>query len=64
MPTYDIGLFYPGGNFLPGPDRTAFMTDLIFEDNPSDEGFNEKFIAELFQTYQGIDEFIPGLKKQ
>jgi len=56
MPTYDIGLYYSGGNFLAGPDRTAFMSALINNDNPSSQGFDEEFIAELFQTYQGIDE--------
>ncbi|UCF50608.1 MAG: agmatine deiminase family protein [Thermoplasmatales archaeon] len=56
MPTYDIGLYYSGGNFLPGPDRSAFMSSLINLDNPSSQGFNEELIAELFQTYQGIDE--------
>ena len=56
MPTYDIGLYYSGGNFLPGPDRSAFMSSLINIDNPISEGFDEDFIAELFQTYQGIDE--------
>jgi len=56
MPTYDIGLYYSGGNFLPGPDRTAFMSSLINNDNPSYQGFTEELIAELFQTYQGIDE--------
>ena len=56
IPTYDIGLYYSGGNFQPGPDRTAVMSSLINNDNPSTEGFDEDFIAELFQTYQGIDE--------
>lgn len=66
MPTYDIGLYYPGGNFLPGPNRTAFMSTLINTDNPFSEGFNETFIAELFQTYQGIDELhiMPKLPKK
>ncbi len=56
MPTYDIGLYYSGGNFLPGPDRSAFMSSLINLDNPSSQGFSEELIAELFQTYQGIDD--------
>jgi agmatine deiminase len=56
VPTYDIGLYYSGGNFQPGPNRMAIMSSLINIDNPTSEGFNEDFIAELFQTYQGIDE--------
>ena len=56
MPTYDIGLYYSGGNFLPGPDGTAFMSSLITLDNPTSAGFTEAFIAELFTTYQGIAE--------
>jgi len=56
MPTYDIGLYYSGGNFLPGPDHSAFMSSLITIDNPTSQGFTEEFIAELFNTYQGIDE--------
>jgi agmatine/peptidylarginine deiminase len=57
IPTYDIGLYYSGGNFQPGPNRTGFTTSLINTDNPSSEGFNATYIAELFQTYQGIDTF-------
>ena len=56
MPTYDIGLAYAGGNFQPGPNRTGFVTSLIHLDNPTSQGFNEGYIAELFQTYQGINE--------
>jgi agmatine deiminase len=55
IPTYDIGLFYSGGNFQAGPDRSGFCTELVNTDNPSSQGFNETFIAELYQTYQGID---------
>jgi agmatine deiminase len=55
MPTYDIGLYYSGGNFIPGPNRSAFVSELINVDNPSSQGFNDSFIAELYQTYQGID---------
>lgn len=55
IPTYDIGLYYSGGNFQPGPDRSGFVTELVNNDNPSSQGFNESFIAELYQSYQGID---------
>jgi len=55
MPTYDIGLYYSGGNFQPGPDRTGFLTSLINLDNPVSQGFSEELIGELFQTYQGVD---------
>ena len=50
-----MGLYYSGGNFQPGPNRSGYTTSLINVDNPTTEGFNESFIAELFQTYQGID---------
>jgi len=55
MPTYDMGLYYSGGNFQPGPRRTGFVTSLVTTDNPTSQGFDEDFIAELYQTYQGID---------
>ena len=55
IPTYDIGLYYSGGNFQPGPNRSGFVTELMNVDNPASQGFNETFIAELLQTYQGID---------
>ena len=56
MPTYDIGLYYSGGNFQPGPDRTGYVTELVNSDNPPIQGFDEELIAELYQKYQGIDE--------
>ncbi len=52
MPSYDIGLYYSGGNFQPGPNRTGYTTSLTHQDNP---GFGEDFIGELYQNYQGID---------
>jgi agmatine/peptidylarginine deiminase len=55
IPTYDVGLFYSGGNFQSGPNRSGYVTELVINDNPSSAGFNETFIAELYQTYQGID---------
>jgi len=55
IPTYDMGVFYSGGNFQPGPNRSGFTTELLFNDNPSSEGFNESNIADLFKQYQGID---------
>jgi agmatine/peptidylarginine deiminase len=54
-PTYDIGLYYSGGNFQPGPDRSGFVTSLISTDNPAGLGFTTDLIGELYQTYQGID---------
>jgi len=56
MPTYDMGLFYSGGNFQPGPDNSGFVTSLINTDNPPSQGFDEAYIAELYKTYQGIEE--------
>ncbi len=55
MPTYDIGLYYSGGNFQPGPERTAFVTNLVNVDNNAAGGFNIDLIEELYSTYQGID---------
>jgi agmatine/peptidylarginine deiminase len=55
IPTFQIGLTYPGGDFQAGPNRTGYCTSLINLFNPPDEGFNESFIADLFYTFQGID---------
>ncbi|MCA9284966.1 MAG: agmatine deiminase family protein [Phycisphaerales bacterium] len=55
VPTYDMGLYYSGGNFQPGPNRSGFVTSLINLDNPASGGFDANFIAGLYQTYQGID---------
>jgi agmatine deiminase len=55
IPTYDMGLYYSGGNFLPGRNRIAFVSSIMNLDNPSSAGFDSAFIAELCQTYQGID---------
>jgi agmatine/peptidylarginine deiminase len=52
IPTYDIGLYYSGGNFQPGPAGSGYTTSLVHQDNP---GFGEPFIGELFHTYQGIE---------
>ena len=51
-PSYDIGLYYSGGNFQASADRQGFVTALINADNP---GFGEPFIASLYDAYQGID---------
>ena len=50
MPTY-----HSGGNFQAGPNRSGFVTSLIYEDNPAEQGFSEDFIDKLFNQYQGID---------
>jgi len=55
MYTYDMGLYYSGGNFQPGPNRSAFITSLINLDNPASQGFTPAYIAELYARYQGID---------
>ena len=55
VPTYDQGLYYSGGNFQPGPNRTGFCTALITLDNPTTGGHTEAFIRELHDTFQGID---------
>jgi agmatine deiminase len=55
VPTYDMGLYYSGGNFLPGPDRSAFMSALVRLDNPTSQGFNDVLIGNLYEQFQGID---------
>lgn len=55
MSTYDMGLYYSGGNFQPGPGGSGFVTSIINLDNTVSEGFSNQFIGELYQTYQGID---------
>ncbi|MHC5022927.1 MAG: agmatine deiminase family protein [Planctomycetota bacterium] len=52
VPSYDMGLYYSGGNFQPAADRWGFVTTLINQDN---DEMSDEFIAELYQTYQGID---------
>jgi agmatine/peptidylarginine deiminase len=51
-PSYDMGVYYSGGNFQPTANRNGFVTSLINQDNP---GFSENFLGELYNTYQGID---------
>jgi agmatine/peptidylarginine deiminase len=55
MPTYDMGLYYSGGNFQPGPNRTGFVTALIQLDNPASAGFSTALIGDLYKRFQGID---------
>jgi agmatine/peptidylarginine deiminase len=52
IPTHDMGLYYSGGNFQPGPSRSGFITALVRLDNP---GFSDAFIGGLYRQYQGID---------
>lgn len=52
VPSYDMGLYYSGGNFQPGPNRSGFITSLIFQDNFN---FSAEYVAELYGAYQGID---------
>lgn len=63
MPTYDMPLYYSGGNFQPGRAGSGFVTSLINLDNPASGGFSEAMIAELYSRYQGIDtlQFMPQL---
>jgi agmatine/peptidylarginine deiminase len=51
-PAYAMGLYYSGGNFQPGPDRSGFVTSLVQQDN-SDLSVQQ--IADLYSAYQGID---------
>lgn len=55
VPTYDVGLYFSGGNFQPGPDRTGFVTALVNSDNPAADGFDTALISELHSQYLGID---------
>ncbi|QOJ15439.1 MAG: agmatine deiminase family protein [Planctomycetia bacterium] len=52
MPAYAMDLYYSGGNFQPGPNRSGYITTLINTDNPN---FSPELIAERYQKYQGID---------
>lgn len=55
VPTYDMGLYYSGGNFQPGPNNNAFLTSIVNSDNPAGDGFDANLISELYHDYQGID---------
>ncbi len=55
VPSYDIGLYYSGGNFQPGPNRSGFVTSLVTADNPPSGGFSESLLREFYDTFQGID---------
>jgi len=55
MKTYDQPLYFSGGNFQPGPNRTGFVTTLVNGDNPASAGFDAALIAEIYNRYQGID---------
>jgi agmatine deiminase len=55
MPTYDMGLYYSGGNFQPGPNNSGFVTSLVNYHNPAGDGFDTSLISELYNKYQGID---------
>lgn len=52
IPPYAMGLYYSGGNFQPGPNRSGFVTSLVQQDNPE---MTLSEIAGLYRTYQGID---------
>jgi agmatine deiminase len=50
-----VGLYYSGGNFQGGPNRSGFLTALINLDNPAAEGFTAQLIADLHRDYKGVD---------
>jgi agmatine/peptidylarginine deiminase len=52
VPAYPMGLYYSGGNFQPGPNRSGFVTSLVNTDNPE---MTSQEIADLYHDYQGID---------
>lgn len=49
---YPMGLYYSGGNFQPGPNRSGYVTSLIHQDNP---GHSVSELETLYNSYQGID---------
>jgi hypothetical protein len=55
VPTYDMGLYFSGGNFQPGPNQSGFVTALVNADNPTSDGFDAGLITELHQKYLGIE---------
>ena len=55
IPSYHQGLYYSGGNFQAGPNRSGFCTALVNLDNPSSGGHTESLIRELHDSFQGID---------
>jgi len=55
MASYDMPLYYSGGNFQPGPNRSGFVTALVNLDNPAAGGWTPALIAEYYQRFQGID---------
>ena len=55
IPAYHQGLYYSGGNFQAGPNRSGFCTALVNLDNPASGGHSESLIRELHGTFQGID---------
>jgi len=55
MPAFHQGLYYSGGNFMAGPNRSGFCTALVNLDNPASGGHNEALIRELHGAFQGID---------
>ncbi len=52
IPSYDINLYYSGGNFQVTTNRHGYITSLIFRDNPR---HGEELIQRLYQRYQGVD---------
>ncbi|MHC4945342.1 MAG: agmatine deiminase family protein [Planctomycetota bacterium] len=41
-----------GGNFLPGPNRSAFVSEMVYTYNPN---FTHAYVHELYRDYLGID---------
>jgi len=54
-PTYDMPLYYSGGNFLVGPGNSGFKTALVNLDNPASQGFSPSLIQEFFGRFKGIE---------
>lgn len=53
VPVYHGGyVTSAGGNFLPGPGRSAFVSEMVYSYNPD---FTQQYVHELYQEYQGID---------
>ncbi len=51
-PSLAMGLYYSGGNFQAGPNRSGYITSLINQDNGD---LDLARIQELYRDFQGID---------
>lgn len=50
-PAYDLPLVHGGGNFHLFSDASAYMTELVLDENP---GLDETDVADLYASYEGL----------